>query len=469
MPTKSREQKHRSIVRRALRTEIESVKEKVRAAYILETKREEGQELTQEERKIIEERPVNIKLNEALHDMYMTQSSPSVERNRGLQEEEIWTLMHFFYLVRLAQQGFFYLISNMCPSIEPQALTFLADKMVGSSLYASRSPHEQSRKSHKAQVRRIVRDLHAELDEPIAEGFRTTYQQIMRLIHGLVDQSLGEQDSKEKEGKEKQPQKPVGPTIPPVWVVMPYSSMMDGATFAMPGAIPTLPYPSTLLPAGALGANAFPFMSSLEENKKRLGHTKRKSKKQKEVEEEEEQVNKEEQVSENEPSVQDIKETQDQIHHEQFEDDGEDERFADPETSDEEARDQDEDEEEDDEEEEDDTEKQEEEHQRFTQEINAKNQQEQTSEGWGAIDTKEVTQNGWGEETQKKWNEEPQNKREETQHRWRDTEQQAEADKKWQSFASRKDNDSSTSSRANSPRNSSRNQNQRRKFKSNRY
>ena len=197
----------------------------------------------------------------------------SVERNRTLQEEEVWSLMHFFYLVRLAQQGFFSLISSINPAIEPQALIYLADKMVGHSLHASRSPDEQTRKANKAQFRNTVRNLHAEKEEPVAEGFRTTYKQVMQLIHGLVDQSLGEQSRNEKAAAQEQdddntskanettPSKqPPVPTIPPIWVVMPYSSMIDGATFAMPGAVPTLPYPSTLLPTHMLPRHAFPFM-----------------------------------------------------------------------------------------------------------------------------------------------------------------------------------------------------------------
>ena len=41
----------------------------------METRRKEGEKLTEEELAIIEERPVNLKLNEALEEMYLRRSS----------------------------------------------------------------------------------------------------------------------------------------------------------------------------------------------------------------------------------------------------------------------------------------------------------------------------------------------------------------------------------------------------------
>ncbi|KAI8382985.1 hypothetical protein BD560DRAFT_444098 [Blakeslea trispora] len=469
MAPQTTQQKNRSAVRRALRTEIESVREKVRAAYILETRRKEGEELTEEELEIIKERPVNMRVNEALEEMYLRRSSQSVEKNKTLQEEEIWSLMHFFYLVRLAQQGFFSLISTISPAIEPQALTYLADKMVGHSLHASRATDEQTRKSNKAQVRAIIRSLHDQTDEPVAEGFRTTYKQVMQLIHGLIDQSLGEQsrnkkaaasDKKEAEKKEEEEEEeqqtsreqekekpsskqPPIATIPPIWVVMPYSSMMDGATFAMPGAVPSLPYPSTLLPTHILPRQAFPFMSPPEESKKRSN--KKKNKKNKNNSStatpvgEEEPVKKskspaeepvKEEPSENpkEPIVdQTTKVEQD----EQFEniDDDNDERFADPETSDDEVREDEEEEDEDDDGE-------------LTMDPNEHKPEEEEEE------TNE--KNDWGEVSQ----------------------DEVVAGSKWQSFAAAsRENPEESNSRNNNTRHSPRKQNRsyNNKSKNNRY
>ncbi|KAI8362728.1 hypothetical protein EDC96DRAFT_512362 [Choanephora cucurbitarum] len=481
-------QRNRSAVRRALRTEIESVREKVRAAYILETRRKEGEKLTEEELDIIKERPVNLKLNEALEEMYLRRSSESVERNRTLQEEEIWSLMHFFYLVRLAQQGFFSLISTINPAIEPQALIYLADKMVGHSLHASRSPDEQTRKANKAQFRNTVRSLHAEKEEPVAEGFRTTYKQVMQLIHGLVDQSLGEQSRNEKAAAEEQDndntskpnetvssKQPPVPTIPPVWVVMPYSSMIDGATFAMPGAVPTLPYPSTLLPTHMLPRHAFPFMHNPSDEPKRRSN-KKKSKKDKNTsintapaeeeakdhnektkesvestEESKESTEKAKEEPAEEVKEQTVTEAEQEVQtNEQFEDNDYDDRFADPETSDEEVREEEEEDEEDDGEltmlqkEQDQVEETKDQEQ--NKESKEQEQEKETKEenGWDAAETdhqQQSSENGWGEVSQG----------------------EVAADSKWQSFAaaSREDREDheEPNGRSNNSRNSPRKQN----------
>lgn len=261
------------------------------------------------------------------------------------------TMLHFFYLVRLAQQGFFYLISGVYPTLEPQAITYLADKIIGTSIYAGRSTWND-RAPHLKTVSILVQNLMNSKDEPVAEGFKTTYKQIMDIIYHLMDQTLNEQQIKNKQESitssdattvKKATPKPTA-AIPPIWVVMPYSSMMDNQTFAMPGAVPTLPYPSTMLPNGFIPPNAVPFMPKPNpaEELRKSTTTNREAKEEEtqEEEEEEEQVKEEEHVAE-QHEEQYVK--QQQSHNYYYDDD---DRFADPDMSDDEDDDNDEEEEE---------------------------------------------------------------------------------------------------------------------------
>jgi hypothetical protein len=248
-------------------------------------------------------------------------------------------LIRFFYLVRLAQQGFFYLIAGVYPYLEPQAITFLCDKMVGSTLYASRASLDIERKNHRNLVREIVRKLHLELDEPVADGFKTTYKQIMQAIHSLADQSVVQHPPAQQEDddeEEKVPKTNLQPAkaqaIPPIWVVMPYSSMMDGASYALPGTIPTLPYPSTMLPMGL--PMAYPNMQvdqkkkgeRKEQKKKNHRHNKKDKQKQRQPNDDEEGSKQDEEEDRHK------EEFKQEEHANQYD---EDDKFADAETTDE--------------------------------------------------------------------------------------------------------------------------------------
>jgi hypothetical protein len=249
------------------------------------------------------------------------------------------TMLHFFYLVRLAQQGFFYLISGAYPTLEPQAITYLADKIIGTSIYAGRS-QSHDRVPHLKSVSILVQNLMTAKDEPVAEGFKTTYKQIMNIIYHLMDQTLNEEQSKNKQGGGAEgsvPKAATQPTtaIPPIWVVMPYSSMIDNQTFAMPGAVPTLPYPSTILPNGFIPPNAVPFLPKPNPVDEIRQLNKESTEKKEELEEE---TNEEEE----EQVVKQEEEEEVEQHNNYYDDD----RFADPDMSDYEDYDEEEDDEE---------------------------------------------------------------------------------------------------------------------------
>lgn len=162
-------------------------------------------------------------------------------------------MLHFFYLVRLAQQGFLYLISGAYPDLEPEAVIYVCDKMVGASVYAERSHHKSDKENFRRVAFRLMKDLVDEKDKPVAEGFKTTFKQIMDIIQSLIFQAT----TKEKSNTT---------TIPPIWVVLPNISMLDNNTFAVPGAVPTLPFPESMLPALTSAHNTFP--SAADELKK---------------------------------------------------------------------------------------------------------------------------------------------------------------------------------------------------------
>ncbi|CAO3626372.1 unnamed protein product [Mucor hiemalis] len=148
------------------------------------------------------------------------------------------SLLHFFYMVRLAQQGFFHLISGAHPSLEPQAVQYVCDTLISNSIRESRSPNSpHDRAFYTETVWEIYTGLIDEKDEPVGKGYRTTYKDIMNAAHALIDESISQPVSNKSVKTVNTPQ-------PPVWFVMPYVSMMDSQMLTFPGsASPILPLP----------------------------------------------------------------------------------------------------------------------------------------------------------------------------------------------------------------------------------
>ncbi|KAI7865743.1 uncharacterized protein EV154DRAFT_557191 [Mucor mucedo] len=252
--TKNRHRKKRyrqkaQEMRKTMRQEIDAIRTKVRAAYTLEAQINVcNYKPTEEELELISERSFNTKLLEKLEAIYFdtnkTTDTPRSVDNRLYRENLV--MLHFFYLVRLAQQGFLYMISGAYPDLEPEAVIYLCDKMVGASVYAEKYQHKSDKNDFKRVAYRLMRDLVEEKDEPVAEGFKTTFKQIVDVIQSLIFQA----SDREQQSNTT--------TIPPIWVVMPNVSMLDNKTFAVPGAVPTLPFPESMLPAFSSAHNTFP-------------------------------------------------------------------------------------------------------------------------------------------------------------------------------------------------------------------
>lgn len=132
--------------------------------------------------------------------------------------------------------------------------------MVGASVYAERTSDIMDKRAYKSIAYKLMRNLVEERDQPVAEGFKTTFKQIINVVQSLMYQAV--------DPKEKDSEKPNTSAIPPIWVVMPNVSMMDNKTFAVPGAIPTLPFPTSMLPSLSTQSTAFP--SAAEDLKKQL-------------------------------------------------------------------------------------------------------------------------------------------------------------------------------------------------------
>ena len=187
-------------------------------------------------------------------------------------------MLHFFYIVRLAQQGFFSVISSSFPTIEIDAIVYLCDKLVGSSLFAVKDTSEQVRQSKHDDVFDLLRKLHSGSTDVIAQGYSTTFQQMKQMIYTLIQNSLSQAQQPSSElstssstttntndsnnstnnnnnhndhniNQQQQQQHNVPPhwplappnapppttqhCAPPVWLVVPFNSMIDMSSLSL--------------------------------------------------------------------------------------------------------------------------------------------------------------------------------------------------------------------------------------------
>ncbi|ORX47154.1 hypothetical protein DM01DRAFT_1339174 [Hesseltinella vesiculosa] len=145
------------------------------------------------------------------------------EEIRQRFEDETLTLLHFFYIVRLAQQGFFSLIASSYPNVEPKALVHLCDKLVGGSLFVVKDPLAQVRKNKRSQVLELLHKLHDGAPVPIDTGFSTTFENVRHLITHFLETTA----------------------ISPIHLYHPEAS----STPAQPPTSSVLPLPTTLTPS----------------------------------------------------------------------------------------------------------------------------------------------------------------------------------------------------------------------------
>lgn len=159
------------------------------------------------------------------------------------------SLLHFFYVVRLAQQGFFQLIAASHPSLEPQAVQYVCDTLISNSIRESRSNVGKDRLFYAETVWDVYTGLIDEREESVGKGFKTTYKDIMDAAHNLIDDAVSRPSSSSSKDTSSSSSKSMDTssppqTQPPIWFVMPYTSMIDPHMLTFSGSIPTLPLPS---------------------------------------------------------------------------------------------------------------------------------------------------------------------------------------------------------------------------------
>ncbi|CAO3638266.1 unnamed protein product [Cunninghamella blakesleeana] len=162
-------------------------------------------------------------------------NSPTTDDAPNQFQEETLTLLHFFYIVRLAQQGFFTLISQSYPNVEPNALIYLCDKLVGGSLFAVKDPIDDIRTNKRSEVFSLLQKLHDGKDEPIDDQFTTTFKSIHHLISHFIHSTMTSQQpssssssSINKNNEENKKDNMVnGQQQSPVWLVVPFTGMIN--------------------------------------------------------------------------------------------------------------------------------------------------------------------------------------------------------------------------------------------------
>ncbi|KAI9493013.1 hypothetical protein BDB00DRAFT_405215 [Zychaea mexicana] len=168
-------------------------------------------------------------------------------------------MLHFFYIVRLAQQGFFSVISSSFPDVEIDAIVYLCDKLVGSSLFAVKDGSTQVRETKQNAVFDLLRKLHSGSAEVVGEGYSTTFQQMKNMVHTLIESSLSQvqqqpssssttangssSSTSDNTQQQEQQQWPLAPPnapppttqhcAPPVWLVVPFNSMIDMSALSL--------------------------------------------------------------------------------------------------------------------------------------------------------------------------------------------------------------------------------------------
>ncbi|ORZ18897.1 hypothetical protein BCR42DRAFT_234569 [Absidia repens] len=214
--SKSRKKKSRSPYRPAyldfIQQEIDDLKQNARHTYEIQARQNLEGELVDDEKTITEKRmaastaidklealkqkldtPDMLQKSRNDYSHYHTRISDrksdhnntSRESAANFQQETL-TLLHFFYIVRLAQKGFFTLISQQYPNVEPDALVYLCDKLVGGSLFVVKDPEEKVRSSKRNQVFDTLQKLHNGAPESIGGEFITTFEQVRHLIYDFI-------------------------------------------------------------------------------------------------------------------------------------------------------------------------------------------------------------------------------------------------------------------------------------------
>ncbi|KAI8092987.1 uncharacterized protein BX664DRAFT_357470 [Halteromyces radiatus] len=279
--TKKKKKPYKPAYLDAIQQEIDDLKQEARSTYEQQARQNAEGEIAENENELLEKRLATSATIDKLEALKLKLSTPemlqrssqengiysatirqeSAKQNSNMTtrfQQETLTLLHFFYIVRLAQQGFFTIISQSYPNIEPNALIHLCDKLVGGSLFVVKDPSEHVRQSKNNEVFHLLKQLHDGSTQPIDTGFSTTFEQIRHLIYDFIEstttmtsppsshqkqQTLSEQKGNILDHTESQPSRLPLPTSlstsstqqqqqqqqqqQPVWLVVPFHGMIN--------------------------------------------------------------------------------------------------------------------------------------------------------------------------------------------------------------------------------------------------
>jgi hypothetical protein len=113
--------------------------------------------------------------------------------------------------------------------------------LIGLSLQAARVIDSDAENAYSTELTQLLNKLYFGDKEAVAEGFTTTFGNIKGAINGLAKQSFHDGNNAEQTEAQKLSHASNGQLAqPPVWIVMPYTSMIDGGYSNMSGLINSL-------------------------------------------------------------------------------------------------------------------------------------------------------------------------------------------------------------------------------------
>ncbi|KAI8997760.1 hypothetical protein BDB01DRAFT_846373 [Pilobolus umbonatus] len=187
------------------------------------------EDLTDGEEQLIKNKDViQIKLDQ-LESILSALNTPSMniqlrnhmEKEKKLKaENQMLSLLHFFYLIRVGQQGLFTLLKDICPHVKLEDLTTVCDKLVGAAVYASKDSSQAIRGKKRLEVFDILKKLERGVDEPIDSESTTTYKQLRKTIDHIWDNTVDEKSLLSTQHMNEEHKQEYN------WLILPFQNML---------------------------------------------------------------------------------------------------------------------------------------------------------------------------------------------------------------------------------------------------
>ncbi|KAI9478543.1 MAG: hypothetical protein EXX96DRAFT_619476 [Benjaminiella poitrasii] len=120
-------------------------------------------------------------------------------------EQQILSLLQFFYIVRLGQLGLFEMMIDHVTKSKKEsapthdeylkATTDLCDQLVGASVFLKTDPSPQIKSAKRQQVFSLLKKLDAGVDEIIPDQNQITFKDIRKLIKHIWDNTVPEEQA----------------------------------------------------------------------------------------------------------------------------------------------------------------------------------------------------------------------------------------------------------------------------------